>query len=267
MNWAVKRCVRCLSTVARNEPFRNLSSFEQEAIRVIDNRDLTASSPVNHIFLTCEHASKEYFPLTSSLKYAIQKKRIDTLSREFRLYDPGAEECTLELSKAMKCISCICAISKAVVDVDGSLLSQKLYLQLRRTGYLMGIYNSHERAGLHYGLYHGVVREVMSWIHPKYHISVHTKALKGDMELVYKEQSVRSHRVVEVLKEGGVSAGCLISHEFNTGINRLIELAGDWQRPVKSFRVNVNEKLAKSKSRRQDLVAVLSTAFNQILTP
>jgi len=203
----------------------------------------------------------------SSLKYAIQKKKIDTLSREFRLYDPGAEECTVELSKAMKCIACICTISRAIVDVDGSLLSQKLHLQLKRTGNLMGIYNSHERAGLHYGIYHGVVREVINWIYPKYHISIHTKPLKGDMELVYKEQSILCHDIVEKLKESGIAANCLISPEFSTGINRLIELAGDCEKPITSYRINVNDEVAKSKEKRYNLIMNLNRILTSLLIP
>lgn len=205
--------------------------------------------------------------MTNSLKYAIQKRRIDTVSREFTLYDPGAEECTLELSKAMKCIACTCTISKAVVDVDGSLLSQKLWLQLKRTGYLMGIYNSHERAGLHYGIYHGIIREVINWIYPKYHISIHTKALKQDMELIYRELSVPCHEIVEKLKEANTNAICTISPEFETGINRLIEMAGEWKKPIKSFRINVNDAIAKDESKRQALIFNLNKVLNEILTP
>ena len=40
--------------------FRELSPFEQEAVSVIDNRDFSSVSPTQNLFLTCEHASKEY---------------------------------------------------------------------------------------------------------------------------------------------------------------------------------------------------------------
>jgi len=37
--------------------FRSLNGKEQEAVSVVDNRDITQGAPNNRVLITCEHAS------------------------------------------------------------------------------------------------------------------------------------------------------------------------------------------------------------------
>ena len=171
----------------------------------------------------------------------------------------------MELSEAIKCISCLCTFSRAIVDTDGSLISQNLYTQLERTGYLMGIFNSHERAGLYYGLYHGVIREVINLIFPKYHISIHTRALKNDIEFLYKGQSKVCQEIIKALNNKGVKAKSSESLEFEMGINRMIELAKCNDMMLTSFRVNVNEELAIDPNQRKELVTILNSVIKRTM--
>ena len=52
----------------RNSPNRhsestmkNAISYDKHIMHIEDNRDIKSNSPVNRIFITCEHASNEYF--------------------------------------------------------------------------------------------------------------------------------------------------------------------------------------------------------------
>eukprot|EP00826_Nyctotherus_ovalis_P059250 TRINITY_DN8220_c0_g2_i1.p1 TRINITY_DN8220_c0_g2~~TRINITY_DN8220_c0_g2_i1.p1 ORF type:complete len:260 (+),score=52.88 TRINITY_DN8220_c0_g2_i1:1-780(+) len=255
---------RCFSVLRRNQPFRLLSSFEQEAIRVADNRDFSAV-PVNSVFLTCEHGSKEYCSRHCSLKHTVHSLKLKELSEGFRVYDPYAAECTLELSAATRCLACMCTFSRVVIDVDGSLLSQKLHSKLEHQGYFMEVFNSHERAGVYYGLYHGMVREVVNWICPEYHVSVHTRKLQGDVEIYYKGDLTACHQIVEKLTDRGIKASFKESLEFEMGINRMIEL-GDYNiKFIKSLRMIINEELAANEAQRKDFILNLSSTIHSIL--
>ena len=191
----------------------------------------------------------------------------------FRLHDPGAEEVTMELSEKLKCIACLCAFSKVVIDSNSSLLSAKLYNDFEKSEFATGLFNPYERTSLYYGLYHEIMREVIHWIEPKYHISIHTKPIidkndKSLLEVVYKGESsgLLATKMTEELNKKTIKATCKEDAEFDLGVNRSVELALHPTSSIKSFRINVKEDVARSEIRRMTLINVLSTSINKLFT-
>ena len=204
--------------------------------------------------------------LTHSLKYTAQNKKLNELNEKYHIYDNGAEECTIELSEAIKCLACCCTFSRAVIDVDRSLLSQKLRTQLEHKGYYLEVFNSHERAGVFYGLYHGMIGEVINWICPEYHMSIHTRKVQGDVEVYYKGDLTMCQQIVEKLREKGMKASSRESIEFEMGINRMIELGEYNIKFIKSIRMIINEELATNLTQRKEFITNLSYIIHNILT-
>ena len=89
--------------------FRSLSGKEQEAVSVIDNRDLSERKPYNKVLITCEHASND-------IKYTKLSDKEEHLARTQNYFDVGAADMTYSLSEDLKCLAVMGNYTKLLVD-------------------------------------------------------------------------------------------------------------------------------------------------------
>lgn len=93
--------------LSANHMFRQLTGHEQEAVSIIDNRDL--SNPNNKLLLICERASND-----------IKMTKIEHYEQRYLnghdAFDPGAAELSNYLSERTKCIAFHSNFSRLIID-------------------------------------------------------------------------------------------------------------------------------------------------------
>lgn len=89
--------------------FRMLTGKEQEAVSVVDNRDINQGKPNNQVIITCEHASGD-------IKYTKLSDQEEHLARTQNYFDVGASEMTYSLSEDLKCLAVMGNYTKLLVD-------------------------------------------------------------------------------------------------------------------------------------------------------
>lgn len=87
--------------------FRSLNGKEQEAVNLVDNRDVSLGTPNNKVLITCEHASND-------IKYVKLDDHEDELSRSQEYFDIGAADFSYRLSEELKCLSVLANYCKLI---------------------------------------------------------------------------------------------------------------------------------------------------------
>ena len=65
--------------------FRSLNGKEEEAVSVVDNRDITMGKPNNRVLITCDHASND-------IKYTRPHEYEEELIRSQEYFDIGTAD-------------------------------------------------------------------------------------------------------------------------------------------------------------------------------
>ena len=106
--------------------FRTLTGKEEEAVSVLDNRDIFGINlnqsqlhPNNDLFLVCDHASNE-------LKFIKPREDEQPFLNSAEGYDPGAAEFVNALSERMNCMAILTSFSKLIIDPSLPLNSMDL---------------------------------------------------------------------------------------------------------------------------------------------
>lgn len=89
--------------------FRSLNGKEEEAVSVVDNRDITEGQPNNRVLITCDHASND-------IKYTKLSSEEEHLHRSQHFFDIGAEDLSHSLSEHLKCLAVMSNYSKLLID-------------------------------------------------------------------------------------------------------------------------------------------------------
>jgi predicted N-formylglutamate amidohydrolase len=74
--------------------FRSLTGKEEEAVNVVDNRDISNRTPNNKIIMTCDHASND-------IKLIKLENHEEHLMRTQEAYDVGAADVTNSVSERL----------------------------------------------------------------------------------------------------------------------------------------------------------------------
>lgn len=170
--------------LAISSPFRILSGKELEAVTLMDNRDIT--KPNNKIFITAPHASKD-------VKYS-KLEFYDRVAVNTQIgYDIGAFEIASGLSESLKCIGITSNVSKLIIDYNKSLTSRHLIPSIIPHNEAIDAENKepikisfnkrvrvYDRVMLYYLEYHKLVKEIIEFLNPKYHIDIHTYEMLHD---------------------------------------------------------------------------------------
>ncbi|CAI2367236.1 unnamed protein product [Moneuplotes crassus] len=174
-------------------PFRQLTGKENEAVIIMDNRELFKSDnpPNNSVFLTCPHASKD-------IKYMPLNNLDDMILYSQNAYDIGAFELTNDLSESLQCVALLSNFCKLLIDPNKSIASKHLVpdyvlhhetidpeFQSSHQGAFarpdgkMGIEMNRraivgDRLDYYYIEYHKLVGEALAFLEPQLHIDIHT---------------------------------------------------------------------------------------------
>eukprot|EP00826_Nyctotherus_ovalis_P053018 TRINITY_DN6821_c0_g1_i7.p1 TRINITY_DN6821_c0_g1~~TRINITY_DN6821_c0_g1_i7.p1 ORF type:complete len:164 (-),score=28.22 TRINITY_DN6821_c0_g1_i7:112-603(-) len=162
-------------------------------------------------------------------------------------------------------MACLCSFSKLIIDANRNLLADELYAHSEELKEIE--LSSYERIGRYYGLYYEILKEALEWIHPLYHVSIHTKKNLPQLEFLYKGDEKIAKAFVDNLKKKGIQSDSKESVELDVGINREIELAFLPDCQIRSFRINVAEEVATSGINRQGLITEICETSKEVFAP
>ena len=95
--------------------FRSLNGKEEEAVQVVDSRDISQGSPNNKVLIACDHA-------VNDIKYTKLLDYEEDLFRTQEYYDVGAAELAYSLSEELGCLAVMANYSKLFVDPSKPLV-------------------------------------------------------------------------------------------------------------------------------------------------
>ena len=102
--------------------FRSLNGKEEEAVNVVDNRDVSQGKPNNKILITCEHASND-------IKFMRPLDYEEELIRSQEFFDIGAADIAYSLTEQFRCMAVLGNFSKLFVDPSKPLVDSQLIRQ------------------------------------------------------------------------------------------------------------------------------------------
>lgn len=102
-----------------NNLFRSLNGKEEEAVTIVDNRDISEGKPNNSIMLTCDHA-------TNDIKLFKPTADDAPLLLSNQAYDCGTGNLTNILSEKLKCLAVMANFSKLMIDPSKPLINSDL---------------------------------------------------------------------------------------------------------------------------------------------
>jgi len=202
-----------------------------------------------------------------SAKFIVPKRKMKELEENLKLNDPFSEECTIELGEKLKCVSCLCGFSKVVIDSNCSLYDKKLFGGFEESKFMSSAFSPLERISLYYATYHTIIKEVINWILPDFHISIHTKPDMGEnaMEIIYRENPNLAQQISTELIKNGYKTIYSEKTEFLRGMNSNIEYALFPEKKIKSLRFDISEKISKNDQNRSDFINKLFNSLIKIL--
>ena len=89
--------------------FRSLTGKEEEAVTVLDNREIP--EPNNDILIVCDHGSND-------LKFMKPKDEEEHLIRGLDGHDPHTADFASSLSERLQCIAVMANFSRLVIDAS-----------------------------------------------------------------------------------------------------------------------------------------------------
>ena len=124
-----------LNVDAKSNLFRNLTGKEEEAVTIMDNRNIFDRNvtPNNDVLIVCDHASED-------LKFLKTLEKEDGLIRSNEGLDVGAADMACALSERLECMSVLTNFSKLIIDpsvpISNQHLVKQFYHQLQEDGTL-----------------------------------------------------------------------------------------------------------------------------------
>ena len=153
--------------LAKDHYFRQLTGHEEEAVSVIDNRDLTQSN--NKLLLICERASND-----------LKGTQTDYKEKSFLLghdaFDPGAADLSNYISERTKCIALHTNFSRLLIDPSKPIASDQLvplqYIDGSFVSFNKDGFDLQDRLSNFYLIYHKVLSEMIWFLNPQYVILI-----------------------------------------------------------------------------------------------
>ena len=276
-----------------NNPFRSLSGKESEAVSIMDNRELFSSNLPSKIFISAPHWSRDikYMPLNYHDKVAVMSQNG---------YDIGAFELASELAEKLKWIAVLSNVSKLLIDYNKSLISKHiiLYSILHKETIdseykedkikisMNELAQNDQRLDYYYLEYHKLIREVIEFLLPLYHIDIHTYEWISDYKPnEYKTKiddigiqlySPINHGFYEMMKHTLETNNLkcftdpyiphLSHHQWGT---LLLDSIRDYdlegKHRISNVQISVPNYWAKDKEFRENLISVLVEGINEFI--
>lgn len=89
--------------------FRSLNGKEEEAVSIVDNRNIRQGQPNNRVLITCEHASND-------VKFMKPIDYEEDLLRSQEYYDIASADIVYSLSESLQCLAIMANFTKLYID-------------------------------------------------------------------------------------------------------------------------------------------------------
>lgn len=217
--------------------YRNLSYSEKQAVEVYDFRDISTGNPNNNVIITCEHASNNLH------KYSLPQDQRQWLNSHWG-YDIAAKDIGLELSEKAKILSMYSNFSRLIIDPNRSLTSNTLIrktvegdveLEMNKESVL----DEAKRIENFYLPYYRVMKEVLSFLKPRYAISSHSftkqyeKTAERNFEvgILYRDRGLLADMIESAYKREGVSYRVNEPYSPKDGVCQAVDALNTWNWP------------------------------------
>jgi len=163
-----------MASMRNTHLFRSLNGKEEEAVSVVDYRDITEGKPNNRVLITCEHASND-------VKYTKLSDDEEHLQRSQHYHDIGAADLTFNLSEELKCVAVMGNFSRLFIDPSKPLSDMHLIRTTYRApdntipvSFNAQGYRLYERLENFYLEYHKLLRESLDFLEPTCILNIHS---------------------------------------------------------------------------------------------